>query len=217
MRLEKWQWNSIVKAIEDAGLEPRDFDLDDDGDGARISLRGSGSVFLIGRTGSDGYEHSRVVGEGVQVGYPVLSWSAMAQPLSLWLSEVKNDLETPDRRAELRQEREILIAATAEGDDNTPFTADEQDEIAKELREIKEYARKTYDLTAKEAQALDATLSSIEDAARRLGRRDWFNIVVGTLTILQLVLPAGTTRHVFLMLLRSLAHVHGFPELPRGY
>jgi hypothetical protein len=35
-RLDKWQWNSIIEAIEEAGLDPRDFELDDDGDEARI-------------------------------------------------------------------------------------------------------------------------------------------------------------------------------------
>ncbi len=213
-RLEKWQWNSIIKAIEDTGLEPRDFDLDDDGDEARISLRGSGSVFAIGSTGSGGYEQSRVVGEGVQLGYPVYSWRALDQPLGLWLSEVKGDLETPDRRAELRREREILTAATTEGDDNTPFTSDEQDEIATQLREIKRYMKKTDELTASQTQALEAGLDDLRATAGRMGRREWFAYVVGTLTILDAVLPPETTRHVFLMLLRSLAHLHGLPELP---
>jgi uncharacterized membrane protein YdfJ with MMPL/SSD domain len=56
-------------------------------------------------------------------------------------------------------------------------------------------------------------------AAGRMGRRDWFNVVVGTLTILgATVLPPEGTRHIFMMLLRSLAQLRGhtFPELP-GY
>jgi hypothetical protein len=215
-RLEKWQWNSIIKAIEDAGLEPRDFDLDDDDGEARISLRGLGSIFVIGSTGSGGYEQSRAVGEGAQLGYPVPSWTALDLPLGLWLSEVKSDLKTPDRRAELRREREILTAATTEGNDNTPFTSDEQDEIATQLREINGYLKKTYELTANQAQALEAGLDDLRATAGRMGRREWFAYVVGSLTILDAVLPPETTRHVFLMLLRSLAHLHGFPELSGG-
>jgi hypothetical protein len=162
---------------------------------------------------------TRAVGEESPRGYPVNSWSAVENPpLGLWLSEVKHDLETPNLWTQLRQDQETLTTATSEDAENTPFTAAEQAEIANQLREIKEYVTKTYDLSAGQMHVLETRLDSIRDAASRLGRRDWLTWVAGTLTILQAVLPPGAIRHILLMTLRSAAHLlgHPIPELPSG-
>jgi hypothetical protein len=39
--LEKWQRNAIFEAVTEAELNPRDFELEDDRDEARIRVRGS--------------------------------------------------------------------------------------------------------------------------------------------------------------------------------
>jgi hypothetical protein len=51
--MQKWQTNRIVQAIQAAGLDPRHFDLEDDGPQARIKHKWSPSSFTIrskGRT-----------------------------------------------------------------------------------------------------------------------------------------------------------------------
>jgi len=213
--LEKWQRNAIFEAIMEAKLNPRDFELEDDGDEARIRVGGSKSIFVIGRDRAVLYSVNKAVGEGPLAGYGADSWDGLMHPLlSLWLSEVKRDQQTPDLFAELQRERDVLVTAAAAGAENTPFTHAEQDEIAKRLSEIQEYMEKTHDLSLDQKQALDAGISELRAAAGRLGRRDWFGLAVGTLTILQAVLPPGSIRHIFLMLVQGLAHLHGFPELP---
>lgn len=139
-------------------------------------------------------------------------------PLALWLSEVKRDLVTLDLWADQQQNQEILAAATTEDAENTPFTVAEQAEIADRIREIRDYVTRTYDLSQDQVRALETRLDSIRDAAGRLGRLDWFTYVVGTVTILQAVLPPGAIRHVFLMALRFAPQLlgHPFPELPSG-
>ncbi len=217
-RLETWQWNPIIEAIERAGLDPKDFELDDDGAEARITPRRSEGHFVIGRPDSGtGYAVSKRVGEQSPLEYTIHTWPVLDERVALWLSEVKRDQETPDRFAELQQEREMLTVATAENVENTPFTADEQTEIAKQLGEIKEYVKKTYELSQDQTQILEAGLDFIGVEARRAGRRDWLAYAAGTLTILgATVLPPETTRHIFLMLLRTVAQLkgHTFPELP---
>ena len=216
--LKKGQWNSIIEAIEKAGFDPRDFDLDDDGDEARISPRRSEGVFVIRQGDAGGYDVHKAVGEQAPTGYPVHSWNGVkSPPLFIWLTDLKQDQETPDRFAELRHEREMLTNATAEDVENTPFTAGEQAEIRNQLQQIKAYVEKTYELSEDQVQALEAGLDEIRDAAGRLRRRDWLAYVAGTLTILEAtVLPPETTRHILLMLLRSLGQMRGyvFPELP---
>ena len=216
-QLGKWQWNPIIEAIEKAGLDPTDFDLEDDGKEARISPRRSNGTFIIGRTGSGGYELTKAVEEWAPTGYPVYTWDRVEEVFALWLSEVKRDQETPDRFAELQQEREMLVVATGEDVQNTPFTADEQTEIAKQLGEITEYVKKTHELSEGQTRALEAARDEITDAAARMGRREWLTYAAGTLTILgATALTPETTHHMFLMLLRFVMQVrgHAFPELP---
>jgi len=192
----------------------------DDGDEARISPRRSEGVFVLRGGKSGGYDLSYAVGERGPIGYPVHSWNGVLKPpLYVWLRDVKADQETPDRFAELQQEREMVIAATAEDVENTTFTTDEQETLAAQLREIAEYARKTYALSQDQMQALEAGLEDIGDKVGRLGRREWLTYVAGTLAILEAtILPPEATRHIFLILVRSLAQLRGhtFPELPGG-
>jgi hypothetical protein len=221
MQLEKGQRNGIFDAIETAGLNPRDFELDtggNDDDEARIIHRRSESTFVLGRDGMGGYSGTMVAGDGRPWPYRAHSWTSAEQSVSRWLEEVKQDLETPDLWAELQQEREMLGTAPAEATENTPFSADEQREIANQLRATKKYVKKTYALSEDDMQALEARLDHLGDAAGRLGRLDWRTVVAGTLltAIVEAVLPPEATRDVLLMLLRSLAHLfgHPIPELP---
>jgi hypothetical protein len=216
-RLEKEQWTLLIELIEEGGLVPKDFDVHDDGDEARISSRLSEGVFLIGRPESGtGYRVSKRVGEHPPLEYTIYTWATLQERFALWLSEVKHDQETPDRFAELQQERKMLVVATAEDVENTPFTSDEQTEIAKQLGEITEYVKNTYELSEDQAQALEAVRDDITHATSRLRRRDWLAYAGFTLTVLEAALPPETTHRMFMMLLRSLLQLrgHAFPELP---
>jgi hypothetical protein len=137
-----------------------------------------------------------------------------------WLKDVKRDLETPDLWAELGGERELLAPAAETDVQNTPFTSDEQAEIARQLRELKQYIQETYSLSEEETLALHARLDYLEEAAGRLGRIDWRNVVAGAmLTILvEAILPPDAVQGIFVVLLKTLAHFfgHGMPELPSG-
>jgi hypothetical protein len=57
----------------------------------------------------------------------------------------------------------------AENVENTPFAADEQTEIAKQLGEITEYVKKTYELSEDQTHALEAARDDLTEAAGRLG------------------------------------------------
>lgn len=101
------------------------------------------------------------------------------------------------------------------------FTADEQAEIANQLRDIKEYVKQTYALSEHQTQVLEAKLAYLEDARRRLGRLDWRNVALATLFTLaaEAMLPPEDARRILLMLLQPLGHLFGhvLPELPSGH
>lgn len=111
MLLDKLKRNAIFKAIDDAGLDLNDFELDNEVDEARVSLRGSESAFVLRRDGS-AYSGTELVGEWPPREFNVYIWPAVKQRVTGWLDKVKRDLETPDPWTELRQQREMERHAT---------------------------------------------------------------------------------------------------------
>jgi hypothetical protein len=214
-RLQKWHRNNIFEAIQAVKLNPRDFDLDDSDAVIRIKHKWSESCFNVG--GSPGhYVGSYVVGDAPAWPYNAYSWQALMSRVSQWLEDVKRDLETPDLWAELQREAKLLGAGSTEVTENTPFTLDEQKEIAERLPKLAKYAKRTYSLSGTQMRVLEAKLDYLVDAARRLGRIDWRNVFAGAILsfILSAAVPPESARDIFLTLLRGIGHLYGFPELP---
>lgn len=140
LRLQKFRRNQIFEAVEAAGLDPREFDFELVDAGVRLKHRWSESYFFVG--GDPGhYVGHYVIGDSPDWPYDTYSWDGVMLRVDTWLGLVKVDLATPDLWAELRNEAELLGPSFDEGAENTPFTADEQKEIAKRLQELAEYAR----------------------------------------------------------------------------
>jgi hypothetical protein len=97
--LQKWQTNQLFEAIQNARLDPREFELENSEE-TRIMHKWSRSSFIIGGDAGGNRGH-RVAGDGVEWPYEVYSWQPSMARSSVWVSEVKTDLDTPDLRAEL--------------------------------------------------------------------------------------------------------------------
>lgn len=139
--------------------------------------------------------------------------------IGLWLADVKRDLETPDLWAELQQEAELLGKVTDEVSENTPFTLNEQKEIARRLKELAETTKRTHSLSAQQMRVLDTKLSYLINAASRLGRIDWRNAFVGAIIgfILTTALPPETARYIFVSVLQEIIKIYVIlPKLPSG-
>jgi hypothetical protein len=133
---EKWQRNAIFKAIQAAGLDPKEFVLDESDTRVQIKHKWSNSCFIVG----EHYVGYRIVGDGPEWRYEVHSWEPLLSRVSTWASEVKHDLKTPDLWSEMQREVKLLSAASDDLTGNTPFTLDEQKEIARRLQELSEHA-----------------------------------------------------------------------------
>ena len=214
-RLQKWHKNDIFEAIQAFGLHPRDFDLEDSDAVSRIKHKWSESCFNIGG-GPGRYSVSYVVGDGSAWSIDVYSWETLISRVSGWLKSVKHDLDTPDLWAELQREVDLLGAGSDEVTENTPFTPDEQKEIARRLRELAQYASNKYSLSGVQIQALDAKLDYLVKASGRVGRVDWRSIFIGTIFsfILSAALPSESAHDILLTLLRGIVSL--YPELPSG-
>jgi hypothetical protein len=214
-RLDKLRRNQIIEAIRAANLDPHEFDVEDYEVGVRIKHKLSDSHFYIGGD-LPPYVGRHVVGDGLAMPYPEFhSWQKLMPRVSSWLQSVKLDLDTPDLWAELQREAELLGAGTDEVTENTPFTPDEQKEIARRLQELAEHARRTYSLSEAQMRDLNAKLDYLVNAAGRLGRIDWRNVFAGVFFgyILAAAVPPDAARDMFLGLLRG-AGLFGLPELP---
>jgi hypothetical protein len=210
VRLEKFQSNTIFQGIVESGLAPIECELDE-GAEVRITHTPSGSVFILGGNALR-YTGSYVVGHSaLSRQYEAFTWATVLERVRWWADEVKHDVDTPDLWADLRRERETLTADRYEAVENTLFTPDEQAEIAKQLREIKEYVRNTYSLSSEQMLRVEAGLDEAEAATRRIGRKDWlllFSGVMFTVIVTDLLSPQAV-QHILAMALLGLEHLWG--------
>ena len=130
-----------------------------------------------------------IVGDNPARESEAFSWAKVEELVRRWADEVKRDVDTPDLWADLERDGEILTGARFVDVDNTPFTLDEQAEIAVRLLEIIEFAKTTYALSSAQVVELEAKFDAAKTAAGRIGRKDWlllffgvmFTVIVGSL------------------------------------
>lgn len=210
MRLVKWKRNEIIKALVAGGLAARDCTFDFGDSESRITHVPSESSFLLeGDAGH--YTSTMTVGDGLPQPLQHYTWPTVPERLQRWAEEVKRDFDTPDLWAELQREREILTGARYEDVGNTPFTPEEQADIAEQLREIEEYVKKTYSLSTEQMSLVEARFNDLEAATSRIGRKDWLLMFLGVLfsLIASGLLPPEAVQHILGMAFDGLDHLLG--------
>jgi hypothetical protein len=120
--------------------------------------------------------------------------------------------------AELRQQREMLAGEEIE---NTPFSGEEQEQIAAQLTEAKEYVRANFELEPGQVERIEEQLDYLVEAAQRVGRLDWRNLLVGSFLslVLQAVIPVQPVQQLLFIVLRGLARSRrssASPTTPSG-
>jgi len=179
----------------------------------RIKHKQSESYFIVNRK-SAYYVGQSLVGDGGVWPTGPFSWQPLLSRISSWLEEVKRDLDTPDLWAELQREAQLLGADLGVVTENTPFTADEQKEIARRLEEAAKQVGEAHLLSTAQMQALNDKIDYLIKASSRLGRKDWLLAFIGA--ILGYVFSAGllpeSAHTIFTTFLRGIGLL--YPELP---
>ncbi len=214
MALKKWQRNEVFQAVQQAGLSPEEFDFDLGEDESTLRHRPSGAYFVFGGFAGK-YSSHYFAGEGPPEARTDLSQYGLMQQLNLWLSQVKQDISTPDLWAQLQGQAKLLATISDEAIDNTSFTPEEREEIAGQLRELRDYVTRTHSLSAAQARLLDEKLVYLVDASRRVGRKDWLLMAAGVMLsfVLGAALPPDAVSDVLATLLTSIGHVLGHGPL----
>lgn len=220
------QQDDVFALVGAAGFDPREFEwtiMAVAGRETAQTLQHSSGAFFQFHLADDRY-HFGYCSPGretreQEVGSEWGSWGELLPGVAAWLDYIQREVSAPNFWAQLDIERE-LIAAPPAATENTPFTAEEQAEIAARIEELKRYARQTYQLTAAQYEAIDARLDYLVDASTRAGRRDWQLLLIGALMglALEAIIPPESVRGLMVLGLRGLAHLLGVdtPELPGG-
>jgi hypothetical protein len=211
--LQKFQRNQIFEAIRAAGLDPGQFDLNYSDSEFRIKHKWSESYFTVSPE-SAYYVGKSLVGDGSVWPTGPSGWQSLLARVSGWLQEVKRDLDTPDLWAELQRETQLLGAGSSVVTENTPFTPDEQREIAGRLDEAAKHVSETNLLSMAKMQVLQEKIDYLITASSRFGRKDWLIVFMGVILpfILSAALPPESARTIFTTFIRSIGLL--YPELP---
>lgn len=105
----------------------------------------------------------------------------------------------------------ILGGLVDKDPNNTVFTDDEIKKITSSIEEIKVSISKMSDITSEQFHFISRKFDEINDASKRLGRKDWMNLVVGILTntIISLALNQNTAKTMFQVANTALSWVLG--------
>lgn len=109
-----------------------------------------------------------------------LDWGAVLRAVRTWLAIVQREHLEPDFW-EAYSGGNLLAANSLSDDENLPFTPTELLRVRSAIKEIGEHLKSRGSGSQAEAQLIDARLKHLEDAAGRLGRKDWITFAMGTL------------------------------------
>jgi len=109
-------------------------------------------------------------------------WANQLHAVMGWLDCVKLETQAPDLWAMVEEERQLMLASTSTDIDNEPFSAQEQLRISTAVKELRSYIQATTTLTQSQLEFVSNRLNHLEEAASRLGRKDWITLAIGALT-----------------------------------
>jgi hypothetical protein len=93
--------------------------------------------------------------------------------------------------------------------DNTPFTEDEQRQIAAQLQKVRKQIGEQFELTGEQLEQINEKLDEATEASTRMGRKDWLIYTLGTITalIITATVAAPVGEHIFNLIIHALGHL----------
>lgn len=201
--LTRTEKNLVLKHIQECRFDPADFrwiDIESKEHGGTGSIRQFSASRLIHSPtqyyftfGGYDVEYSPGSRRKVESDRHYDNWQAKEHQLQQWLHRLKKEVEAPDLWAAVGNER-ALSGAVSSPLENRPFTDAEQSQIRAALDELKRYLVTTQSLQDEQLKSVEQQLRYLEESSRRLGRKDWVNILFSTLISLALTLALPPER-----------------------
>lgn len=191
-QLLKSQKNDTFLIVTDAGLNPTEFEWSEvdtrwKNNGeipvAQLTHSPTGYYFSFDRykdSANPRYFPGESVAAEVDCGQ-MDDWQNVAQHLKVWVSVVRREYLEPDFW-HLSKSDKRLVVTQIDDIENVPFTLAEQERLSGAINEIREYLLTSFEHTTAQRQFIEARLQHLEDASKRLGRKDWITLAMGTFT-----------------------------------
>ena len=224
--LSKAQRNVLLNAVAESGLVNSEFSYERvpsfSGEGldeALIKHGPTGSWFKIYRDSNNRFSFSAQVADDPWV--PLdrqVKFHTLIGEARRWGNDVAEWVATPDLWKSMPGSAVVPGDLTPDSE-NTPFTSAEQSEISAQLRQIAEFVKKTYELTATQSAELDKKFEEADKASRRMGRKDWGLLFGGAILslILSDTITPGIAGHILMMVEHGIGHLFmGGPSQVNG-
>ena len=128
------------------------------------------------------------------------------------------EVNEPDFWDELLRARASFAVAENEDVDNTPFTAQEQAEIAEHLDQVKDQALRTPGLLAEQVKAIQQAIEDLKKSSEsgKFTRKDWKLLLYGQAAnlVFTYAVPPSVAKAIILGALHGLGHLLGLGSLP---
>lgn len=148
--------------------------------------------------------------------FTIGTWAAVSQYVTRWIGYVKNELNTPDPWKALPGYTGVADLRVAPDVVNTQFTFGETEKVARALDDIRRLLLDQARGSREQIALISAELASLTESSKRMGRKDWFNLAIGTVINLAITIsmPPDVTRQIFQILRDALSGiVHFLPPI----
>lgn len=108
------------------------------------------------------------------------SWRQTIGILEKWLGIVSREHFEPDLWSATNNK--ALVAEDISEFENSSFSLDEQTRISKAIVELKSFLLATQKHSSEQIQFIEERLNHLDESSKRLGRKDWITLAMGTLT-----------------------------------
>jgi hypothetical protein len=116
-------------------------------------------------------------------------WNSQIDRVREWLKNLKREVEITDPWDDigkyLPEKEEINLEDEKE---NSPFSYETVEHITNALHKLKDEIKKSYNLDTEQDKLVQEKLDYLIDCSKRMGRKDWYHIVIGAVIGLALKL-----------------------------
>jgi hypothetical protein len=181
------------------------------------------SFWVRYRVGADDDTEGKLFPRAWKSFNPNHKWDTVLAEVQKWTGrvgdlakEIEQYESTSDLWEELNRSKNFFTSQSEQSTGNAPFTDAEQADISAQINQIKDYIKAAHELTSEQISHVEIRLDQVEQASRRLGRKDWlmtFNGAVFSLILTDLITPQ-TAQHVIMMTIHGLSHLFGIGGPP---
>lgn len=107
-----------------------------------------------------------------------LAWNT---GVSNWVNYLRTEIDTPHIWASISSGQSSMMQSPATASENTPFTDPERVQVSLFLVEIRAYIKTNAGLSPDKLNIVLEKLDYLEQAANRIGRKDWQILLLGVL------------------------------------